>query len=353
MTCAWKASTLLVLLVAGCPETNTFADEDAGLSGLDASLEELDAAGGTVDATATPDVFVCPDVDGDGETDARCGGTDCDDEDAMLSSTQGPCGTPTAIHRCVAGEAADIECTGETPYCDARIGACVANACGDGVRHANEFCETDDEVCSGCRQPCTRPAHCADDQVCRVSTTFSGRLWGACVPLNLDGAADGARCDVDDDCRSTYCDPYMGRCTYATDSCAGPDSTSELGLYTPSLPGGDLPFVCKYSCSHQSECRGGASCVLARTPTRPSYLIATCLPVLVGAGRFGESCARDTDCQSGICVSGQCTTVCRGDTDCGAPLTSCSGLDLTDQWFVAPRPSDWTSPWPLLCTDAS
>ncbi len=131
----------LGLALAGCPATNT--PDDAGTlgdtamsdaSGLDApALPDApsgDADLDTADADlpdvaplvdAGPDAFECPDRDGDGERDAACGGDDCADDDATLSSALGPCATPTATRRCVDGVAVDIECGGDTPYCDARV----------------------------------------------------------------------------------------------------------------------------------------------------------------------------------------------------------------------------------------
>jgi hypothetical protein len=349
------------LLLAGCPESNTLDDDggaaDSSSPDLDASIDAPDPEGPDA-VTATPDVFVCPDGDGDGETDARCGGTDCDDEDAMLSSTQGPCGTPTAIHRCVAGAAADVECTGETPYCDARVGACVANACGDHVLHDGEACDdADTRFCRpNCRIGCVTESQCPAGQICHMGYDAAGGAAPVCGTTNPEGAPNGSLCTTDAECHSGYCDRYMGRCGIVShDSCVGPNTWNDSQLlYSSAVLRPEILPVCKYECLHRSECRDDAECVLALAlGTR--YVLPTCVPVVRGPAELGEACSSDRDCQSLLCVLDRCTQVCRDDADCPTALPTCREVDLRDErrdgyrLFPEPRPSDWSSAWPQLC----
>lgn len=343
-------SAALALVIAGCPVTNT-PPTDA--TGADAWSPELSTDAARFDAGV--DAFVCLDLDGDGETDAACGGLDCADGDATLTSTVGPCGTPTAIRRCVSGMLTDVECTGDTPYCDARLGECVANACGDGVVHSNELCDSTDSVCRSCRPRCSTLDHCEVGQVCRLEFEPSGSAFGACARANPSGAADGTPCARDDECYSTRCDSEMRRCSSESlEMCEGPDSWIEDDLLFSSAvlrrPGG---FRCRYSCQHGSECGPDAECVLSVVNV-PRYLLATCVNVRRGTVEFGESCDDDADCRGVLCANHRCTRVCRDDGDCSTSLPACREVDLRDEpgdlWRLPqPRPSDWETAWPRLC----
>ena len=343
-------SLCIIVFLAGCPETNTppiDANRADTSSALDAPLT-IDSS--TLDVSRVD--ASCPDVDFDGETDAACGGTDCDDTDPTLSSALGPCGTPTAMRRCVGGVIRDIECADDTPYCDARVGECVANACGDGVRHANEFCETGDLRCAACLEGCGDSHACPEGQTCRATPAFSGSPARGCIPANLTGDPDGTLCVLDDQCYSRYCDPTQRRCTSVLDRarCNRAGSRVDHDLYARWRPDYESPPLCKYSCFHQSECGDGASCVLARTIGPGVYMMATCLRPPVGTAELGAPCALDTDCASAVCAARRCTLVCRDDSDCGPALPSCVPVDLSEEWaYVTARPDDWPTPWPLLC----
>jgi hypothetical protein len=188
-------------------------------------------------------------------------------------------------------------------------------------------------------------------------------LFSVCVVANPAGLADGERCELHEECASTYCDPWMGRCTSSggRDGCNRPYSYWEMELFydlglppgKPGTPG--TPFVCKHSCFHQSECRLGSRCVLAWTAFRPfddRFVMATCMNVPTGSVDFGGACRVGPDCESGVCVGGSCTRVCRDASDCGGVLPSCLAVDLSDSRLVGPRSADWPTPWPLLCAPA-
>jgi hypothetical protein len=219
------------------------------------------------------------------------------------------------------------------------------------VMHANEFCETDNEVCSECRRSCDMWRPCPDGgEVCVPSVAFSGRNWSSCVPAGTGGLLHGERCESDEECRSTYCDPLMGRCTsvLSGSECAGPGYFPALDISTLG-PSDVDSMVCKYECFHQDECRGGAHCVIARHRNVGGVSLTTCLRVPTGTVLFGGGCSADPDCDSGVCISGSCTAVCRDASDCGAPFPSCVPVDLSRINGTVPRGDGWPTPWPLLC----
>ncbi|MBN8613537.1 MAG: hypothetical protein J0L92_23280 [Deltaproteobacteria bacterium] len=247
----------------------------------------------------------------------------------------------------------DIECDGDTPYCDARVGECVANACGDGVIHDNEVCEEGDDLCWLCRRACTIGLPCLEDEACVPLADSTGFERGACTPLDVDRAPDGTPCERGDECRSTYCDRIMGRCTSVTEPevCNGPGSRTGNDIFFDVGPSIRFPHVCVYSCLHQHECGEGALCRLGVIQPWPlRHLIAVCsVPGAIGTAAFADACVRDSDCQSLMCVGGRCTAVCRDEADCGGVLPACVGVDLSAERFVTARPDDWPTPWPLLC----
>jgi len=87
--------------------------------------------------------------------------------------------------------------------------------------------------------------------------------------------------------------------------------------------------------AHLPACRHGVRRFALRLPT-PSALGVLLLLAAAGCGgrgqaRFGQPCARDADCQRGLCVGGVagdapvCTTSCGGRNDCPGGW-SCNGV---------------------------
>jgi hypothetical protein len=76
-------SMALSVVLAGCPATNVPPLDAAG---VDAPIEADAWSADAALRDAGSDAFVCPDLDLDGETDARCGGADCDDTDRARAS---------------------------------------------------------------------------------------------------------------------------------------------------------------------------------------------------------------------------------------------------------------------------
>lgn len=358
-------TTLVALLAAGCVTTHSADDaSQADAHVLDASASDTPSP----DAFVLPDAFTCPDSDGDGETDARCGGTDCDDADALISSTRTLCASATSVTRCAGGMRVDAACDAATPYCDARTNGCVADACGDRVVHANEQCDDGrdrvDFACADCRRTCMSSQDCETAMVCLpyTSSDYGGPVAG-CTAANVGGAPMETRCVANADCYSGFCDPVQGRCTESAvgsvGACVGPHRWSHMEPITRGLEGGGLlvgsTSLCSFECRHNSDCGTGATCVpmqLQRDSTR--YLVAGCrLDWVRGVSAQGASCAADRDCASGVCVLQRCSQLCRDATDCEASAPNCVAADRTmppsADWYGVPRPAEWGTPFPTVC----
>ena len=357
-------TTLVACLAMGCVTTHS-----ADVAQMDASATDAPS----LDAARDPDAFVCPDSDGDGETDARCGGLDCDDADRGISSTRTRCGSPTQVTRCEGAMRVDAACDSATPYCDARTDACVADACGDRVLHANEQCDDGRDAlefaCADCVRTCADPATCAADQVCvpYMSSDYDRRLVG-CAPANIGGAAFGSRCVADSECYSGLCSPADGRCTEAavmldSGECSGPHRWSDHVPIARNGEGGGLRIdpdsICAFECAHNSECASGATCIpmALSLGTMRQYFVAGCrLDWARGAVEQGGTCATEHDCASGVCVFERCSQLCRDASDCALGAPNCVPADRanpppgsTDHWGGYPRPAEWGTPFPTVC----
>ena len=313
-----------------------------------------------------------PDADGDGETDARCGGLDCDDADALISSTRTHCASATSVTRWAGGMRVDAACDVAAPYCDARTKGCVADACGDRVVHANEQCDSDDTaMCVECHRACRTSSECEADQVCLPGFLPMGeRSRSGCVPANATGAPFGATCTSNSECRSNYCEPADGNCTESSlgflGECTGPNRWPEHTPYTryPEALGGVITpdSVCAFECAHNSDCAVGGTCIpmVVNVPSdvRSLYFVAGCRADWSrGTTAQGEPCANDHECGSGVCVFERCSQLCRTAADCEAGAPNCVAADRTmppgeawsDLWGGYPRPADWGTPFPTVC----
>ena len=125
-----------------------------------------------VEAGGPPPPPVCPDSDGDGYTDAGCGGNDCDDNNSSIN--------PGASEICEDGidqdcSGADLACPVDPPTCPDNDGdgytdaACGGNDCNDNDSSINpgstEICDDGiDQNCSGADLACSvDPPTCPDN----------------------------------------------------------------------------------------------------------------------------------------------------------------------------------------------
>lgn len=360
----------LFALTAGC--VTAHSPDDA--SEVDAALAR--DASSTVDAFRLPDAFVppdafCPDSDRDGERDVRCGGTDCDDADAQVSSTRTHCASPTSVTRCEGAMRVDAACEGATPYCDARTNGCVADACGDRVVHSNEQCDDGRDMssfaCDECRHTCRFTSACDPGMVCRpyMSREVGARVSG-CFSENVGGASFASRCTTDGECLSGLCSPSDARCTETafaepTPPCSGPHRWSEHVPIARTGEGGrvDPDSVCAFECEHDSECAADATCIpmALNIGGGETYFVAGCrLDWARGTGAQGDACTGEHDCASGVCVFGRCSRLCRDASDCDVGAPNCVATDRSmpppessDFWSGTARPAEWGTPFPRVC----
>ena len=343
-------ATLIALLAAGCVTTHAADDaRQADAHAVDASASDAPSP----DALVLPDAFVCPDADGDGETDARCGGLDCDDTDAAISSTRTLCASAASVTRCAGGMRVDAACDVAAPYCDARTNGCVADACGDRVVHANEQCDASDGACRDCRRTCTDRSRCLVGEVCLPYYSDElGRDYISCVTANPAGAATGADCLTNEDCYSTLCDERSRRCTEAVwgaaGECAGPNRWPRFWptptnmideLYGGVLWPGDL---CEFECRRNADCFAGTQCVRGRLGSADYLLdVGVCRRAVSGPTVLGAACTRDWECETRLCAGGTCSLFCETDADCGAGAPHCLTTDGIDDWL---RAEGWGEP---------
>lgn len=278
----------------------------------------------------TPD-GPCPDLDGDGDPDAVCGGADCNDGNPELSGERSICIDAATTLVCQDGRPASLQCPADAPLCDRRTGECTADACGDGVRHDNEDCDPEtpesEPICDAASctfLPCGSSADCPD-YASSCSELRADELFYCRAPV--PGAAElGSLCNADIECRSGYCDPTQGRCSEGCDTFSGCGADTYCTAGTIDVG----PPRCAYGCFETSECGDGYSCALWFAPPdlRPSRCTLS-----VGTGSFGAFCSTvgQRGCVSNVCEEciqpciGRrfCTRVCSSDTECEEPLSSC------------------------------
>ncbi len=172
------------------------------------------------DCRMHPDCNMCPDEDGDGYRDARCGGDDCSDSnpDIRPGAMEVPCNrrdddcdpsTPDVVDMDGDGAGCDIDCDDDdasrSPLAREVCGNEIDDDCnpatpdsgdgdGDGYDCADDCNDADPDVNPGAEEICN---NFVDDD-CDEST-----------PDVFDGDGDGATCDVD--CNDGDSDVRPGR----------------------------------------------------------------------------------------------------------------------------------------------
>ncbi len=319
----------LVILVVGCG-VSPQAGGDAAPS--DARSSELDTA-------------ACADGDGDGATDARCGGDDCDDDDPQLFPGAARCAGPALSETCEDGAVVRTTCAAPTPDCDARSGVCERSACGDGVRHADEGCDValSADCLPLCLRACTRESDCAElDDGTTGDCGHPNEGVGTCTIGPADGDPVGGVCVADTDCASGWC--AFGHCarTCVEHPCEpGMRCTSDF-VRSWGASGPTVPPYCAAVCRSDAECGPFTVCALAQwQPDGPAPAASGVCTIPLGGATLslGAACDATRTCASGTCHDGHCTRLCATDEDCAAPAPRCVARDVAPGIGLAPGES--------------
>jgi len=153
-------------------------------------------------------------------------------------------------------------------------------------------CDTRIDESSNCSQDCATTG-CASDLVC------DAELNRCVAPQTV-----GSSCSSDAQCATGFCAP-----------------AAALALDPGVIQSG----VCGTACCASTDCGSGNVCLTPGTGAR------VCVrPEIAGRGEGteGVECASDSNCASGVCISGECKALCRSETMCGED--SC----MLDQTFL-------------------
>ena len=257
--------------------------------------------------------------------------------------------TCTYSHPCCSGYCTNGRC----PAVDSvDAGDCLSRACSQsGTCCQGESCQAiqDSKYCvdpnytqinpdsctlpSDCASLSCESGQCSSGPPCAVFTSGCTAPGDCCSNLcSISGqCAESGSCSVTGD----FCGPAVNCCT--------PNSCVKLGSISRCLPFtcrsiGDIctndnqccsPFYCvNHQCaqSPQNCLIKGSPCSTSGSPPCCSQVCSsqgTCVP-LDGCQPLYEICSADTDCCSGNCTAGRCTSVT--GTNCGQEGELCSNL---------------------------
>lgn len=210
------------------------------------------------------------------------------------------------------------ECDLLTATCLPRVGASCEGS--DGCRPG--------EVCAGAQcvpdpkaRRCQGKADCSLQEACRLvlSGDATPRIEALCGPA-LGPGEPGAPCEGSGECDSGIClrvGVCFRPCSPDTGICgellcgkvwfsAGPGRYQAVSACLPKPA----------PCHRDSDCleRGGV-CKIIVEPLDAVTLTTACGPASSPAAA-GVSCTANSECSTGLCLSGACFTACRDDRDC-------------------------------------
>jgi len=253
----------------------------------------------------------CSDVDG---------GTGCPAAYTCYPSPQAPGGLgaciPGSVNKKDTGQACSISS-------ECKSGMCFPSP-GTTAKYCREKCEPGSTTCPGGTKCVGLPGD------------MTG-LKGGCLPFSiLPEKADGASCEGNWQCASSYCyfDAEVGKatcrrlCDLGADDCpegtacleVGPDQGACLPAIEPQpegsaclhhhecttgfcvlLPGTQKKF-CRNACTTGSGCKTGFQCVFSDDPE-----VGACMPL---GKATGEACSSSVECTTQVCWAESGPTVC-------------------------------------------
>ncbi|MDQ3033382.1 MAG: hypothetical protein M3Y87_13260 [Myxococcota bacterium] len=272
--------------------------------------DELDAVAGLNE----DDTAICLDADGDGHRAASCGGSDCDDADAMVH--------PGAFEPC--DSVRDLNClpVSECPMgtrCEAGSGLCVST-CFEGGCSEGFSCTADGL--------CVEAACAMRAEACPAGTICRG---GECL-----APCEGVVCPRGELCTGGACiDPCAGVVCPASQVCIAGEPGA-LTLCGPACTCEDISIpLCPTdrACDERTGSETRGSCV------DPGCETATCAATEVCVGGAcvdacaGVVCPFGQTCSEGACVIDLCAAVrCGSGTRCraGECVDVCDGVSCAD-----------------------
>lgn len=186
-------------------------------------------------------------------------------------------------------------CSDANPCPDGQFcfnGLCAVGCTSDGDCADNQYCDTDSLLCQNNEVPtCQSDDDCASSQICVNGYCSTPPDDTSCnfEDPNNDGCPSNAVCleDLDNE--------GVGVC-YSMPACSA-DGTCPVGLYGAVCNDDYLPSkdkICLLGvCESGSDCPSDWNCV---------RLIQNSVLGNCSSGGFGEPCASNEDCNSGMCV---------------------------------------------------
>lgn len=212
---------------------------------------------------------------------------------------------------------------------------CKSVAVQDGAGGSNSM-----KICAPKEPPaCTSNRDCATGLTCAVVLNATGSaLESACVPAG--GKASGVACTQDTECASLLC--LNGFCSApCTDStqCGAEQlclqtSVSKAGKSKTLKMCETLP---EERCDLTGTCSDGVRMCnqIYSGTSNPNAREAYCgMPNQSASGGLGDSCQRNSECRSNICLTGMsddCSVICTNDSQCGPGQVCTSFREGTSQ----------------------
>lgn len=192
---------------------------------------------------------------------------------------------------------------------------------------------------------CTSPSGCAGgdyfpDGYCTIDCTDRVCPDGSVCTLIKDRTFCTKSCSTKDDCRSGY-QCFNSTCVpgCSTDPDCGRGFRCDAGqcVVQSGFPIGTacandeecssrlcLDSVCELPCSADTMCGDGKTCVANRRENTVLFLCAN----RRGTAAPASACARDGDCDRGVCQFGACVELCATTQSCHAQSMTCSRLQI-------------------------
>lgn len=318
----------------------------------------------------------CSLVDGSNTCQVSCTqNNDCDDDEKCArDASYEASGGGTCVAESICGDnnqpliSGGVVVCGSSEKCSTDVdcpspGTCLLGQCTCPAGTCEQSCDDADDCAPGLvciddtcslRRACSDNDDCPGDQVCATDA----QQWAAGKHCVDPGPAEaGARCDGAGDCVSGLCvdgrcelecqttsDCSSGECVQralqngafallcATSSCGCSSDevclrdgscTRAQSCLVESCPNGEscVAGVCRVACSSGADCNSTESCTLS-TPEAAYFCSqnnCACASDEVCVGDVcvaAAECRLDSECESGMCVAGQCRKPCEIADDC-------------------------------------